>query len=74
MPERNDQEVFQAEERVTTEEARAYLTRLFRQYTEDPVPERRLRAALAVLGSTATPGNAPPAADVPVGGGRCWLP
>lgn len=50
VPERNDQGVFQREDRVTVQEAAACLRRLFREYHEHPIPEDRLGRAAAALG------------------------
>ena len=49
VPERNDQGVFQREDRVTVAELRTYLQRLFRDYSEHAAPADRLAAALAAL-------------------------
>lgn len=49
VPERNDQGVFQREDYLTLGEARTYLERLFREYTDHPVPAGRLRVALHLL-------------------------
>lgn len=57
VPERNDQGVFQREDRVSVAEMRTYLQRLLRDYHEHPLPEDRLAAAVAELGD---------APDVPV--------
>ncbi|MFH1921545.1 MAG: hypothetical protein ABIP48_16900, partial [Planctomycetota bacterium] len=53
VPERNDQGVFQREDRMTAVETRTYLERLFRDYTEHPAPEERLKESLAALGDDA---------------------
>ena len=50
VPQRNDQGVFEREERLTLSEATTYLTRLFRDDNERPIPAARLSRAWAALG------------------------
>jgi len=52
VPERNDQGVFQREDRMSVAEARVYLARLLRQYHERPLAEASLESALTALGET----------------------
>ncbi len=50
VPQRNDQGVFQREDRMTVTQVRTFLERLFRDYSQSPIPAERLSAAVEALG------------------------